>query len=217
MPAAYRGDEVTARRELAEVERLRGHFDTTPQLQNSDSVSAEMLYALQDYGAALPLAIQAWDYFPAYSDPLLMAVNVAAALGEGTTLDRLHARRDEPEASVATDAALAELDAARAAIDGRWDEARAHYLQATEHVDELGWQDRAARIGLEFDAYLGQRFGEARQAGERAAAYYASVGAPDFPARYRAAFKGTPAPPAGGRAPTTTTRDALPVDAEQPA
>jgi class 3 adenylate cyclase/tetratricopeptide (TPR) repeat protein len=219
LPAAYRGDEVTARRALAETDRLQSQFDTAPQLQNSANLDAEVLFALQDYLQALPLAIQAWDYFPAYGDPLLTAVNIAAVLGDGRTLDQLHARRDEPETSAATDAALANLDAARAALGERWDEARLHYLRAIERVDELGWRDRAARIGLEFDAYLGSRFADARAAGERADAFYASVGAESFPARYRAAFQGTPAPPAGGRpaGAAATTRDALPVDAEQPA
>jgi hypothetical protein len=79
----------------------------------------------------------------------------------------------------------------------------------------------AARLELEFDAVLGGRFDDAREAGRRGAETFAAVGAAEYPGRYRAAYRGPVAPAAGPR----SSRQALPVDvpaeaevdAEQPA
>ena len=73
----------------------------------------------------------------------------------------------------------------------------------------------ASVLALEYAAYLGERFEEARAAGAEAEAWFADRGAQGVVERYRAAFKGTPAPPA-----TRTgagAKAAVPVDAEQPA
>jgi hypothetical protein len=53
-------------------------------------------------------------------------------------------------------------------------------------------------IGLEFDAFLGAAFEEARRAGEEAAEFFASRGAGGVVDRYRQSFQGTPAPATGG-------------------
>jgi hypothetical protein len=48
--------------------------------------------------------------------------------------------------------------------------------------------------GLTFDAFLGARYPEARKAGEEAEAWFAERGGARISERYRAAFRGTPAP-----------------------
>jgi PPE-repeat protein len=71
-------------------------------------------------------------------------------------------------------------------------------------------------VGLEFEAYLASRFDDAAQAGREAEEFFTSVGANSYPARYRNAFRGTPAPPTLGT-PTAAPLAAVAVDAEQPA
>jgi hypothetical protein len=64
----------------------------------------------------------------------------------------------------------------------------------------MGYLVDAELTALAFDAYLGARFPEARRAGDDAAAWFAQRGGEHIQERYRAAFRGTPAP-----APTAAT------------
>ena len=89
-------------------------------------------------------------------------------------------------------------------------------MGALDSYDALGHRFYRALLGLQFDAYLGQRFEDARQAGADAEAFFATVGAASFVDRYRAAFRGTPAPPPTEASPAPR-KAAVPVDAEQPA
>jgi len=105
-----------------------------------------------------------------------------------------------------------------AVAEARWDDARTAFRAAISGLEALANHFHRSLAGLQFDAYLGQRFEDARQAGTDAEAFFVSVDAAEFPARYRATFRGTPAPPAEEaiRAPAAP-RAAVPVDAEQPA
>jgi tetratricopeptide (TPR) repeat protein len=215
--ASYRGDSEAAQREFEEATRFGGDFDAAPQLQNSEGFRADSLFSFQQFGEAMKLAIQAWGHVPEYSDFMDLAVSGAVALGDARTLDALDARREEPENNSTTEATLAHLDGARAAMRGAWDEARLGYRRAIEIRRDLELAMIAARLGLELDAILGARYEDAREEGRRAEETFVSVGAAEYPFRYRAAYAGPVAPTAG----EATSRRALPVesevDAEQPA
>jgi tetratricopeptide (TPR) repeat protein len=221
LQAAYRGDAETAEREYQEAALISEGLDTAPQLQNSQASRADSLFGLQQFPAAMNLSIQAWGHAVEYSDPMDLAVSAAVAFGDAQALDALHARRDEPGNNSTTESTLAHLDGARAAIRGAWEEARLGYRRAIEIRRELELGMIVARLGLEFDASLGAQFEDAREEGRRAEETFVSVGAGEYPGRYRAAYKGASAPPAGAG----TSRRALPVDgavetevdAEQPA
>jgi tetratricopeptide (TPR) repeat protein len=216
--AAYRGDAATARREMAEADRLGTEFDTAPQLQSLETADAETLFALQDYPAALKTAIRSWERIPAYPDPLPVLLAVAAATGDGATVRRVSDGGHELVPARLSTGVLAHVQAVATALHGEWDEARAAYQAALDSERQLELGLHVARLELEFSAFLGRRFDDARRAGESADAFFVSVGAADFSARYRGAFRGTPAPPTGGSdRPTTSPRAAVPIDAEQPA
>jgi hypothetical protein len=61
----------------------------------------------------------------------------------------------------------------------------------------MGWVFDAAMAALAFDGYLGARFPDAQHAGGAADAWFAERGGSTIVERYRAAFRGTPAPSAG--------------------
>ncbi len=132
-------------------------------------------------------------------------LQVAALLERTNTLDQLRV----------SNVIRAQLRASAAATDGRWEEARAGYAAAIAEYRDLDYDLEAALLRLEFAAYLGDRFDDAREAGDAAAAWFAERDASSVPERYRANFRGTSAPPAGGT--PATARSPVPVDAEQPA
>jgi hypothetical protein len=98
-------------------------------------------------------------------------------------------------------------------VASRWDEARVEYAAAAAGFQATQEDLETALTQLERDAYLGARFEDARAGGQQAEAWFAERGAEGVVERYRAAFKGTPAPPAGAASP----KRAIAVDAEQPA
>jgi hypothetical protein len=94
--------------------------------------------------------------------------------------------------------------------------ARSGYQAARRGYEELEFPFPRSLVGLEFEAYLASRFDDAAQAGREAEEFFTSVGANSYPARYRNAFRGTPAPPEEPRS-AATPRAAVPVDLELPA
>jgi hypothetical protein len=135
----------------------------------------------------------------------------AAALGDAAAVTRARARTAGTAAPGPVGRAVGHHGAAvDASIAGRWDEARAEYEQAIEGYRGVGYLVDAHLTGLAFDAYLGARFPEARRAGEDAAAWFAERGGEHIVERYRAAFRGTPAPAVGtptgpGKSPSPTS------------
>jgi hypothetical protein len=188
-------------------------IDTLPQRAGLEVELTRALHLLGDPAGALG-RIQAYpggggqDIFMSS-----IAALSAAQLGDRAALERISESFAEHRASALARGVRLQLRAATAATAERWDEAHATYPQARSAFRGLDANLDASILGLEYAAYLGDRFEEARTAGAEAEAWFAERGAQGVVERYRAAFKGTPAPPAsrvGGRR-------AIPVDTEQPA
>jgi class 3 adenylate cyclase/tetratricopeptide (TPR) repeat protein len=212
---ALRGDLASSRAGVEEATEYLQSIDTAPQRAGLEVEISRALHLLGDPSKALG-RIQA---FPGSGgqDVFMAMIGAAAAaqLGDRAALERISEGFAERWVSALAVAVRLQFRAATAATAERWDEAHATYPQARSAFQGLEFNLDAAILGLEYSAYLGDRFEEARAAGAEAEAWFAERGAQGVVERYRAAFKGTPAPPA-----TRTgvgTKAALPVDAEQPA
>jgi len=211
---AFRGERTEAERNLADIEeRIRG-VDTF-WATNAAAAQALILIGMGNIVRAAEIATVAILADSPDYPPLLIAANAIGAL-EPARARELTAAADARPQTQAAIATREQIVALIAVAEARWDEARAAYINALKGCDALGMGFWKALAGLQFDAYLGQRFEDARQAGANAEALFASNGAAGFADRYRAAFKGTPAPPAPA-AGSTPTKAAVAVDAEQPA
>jgi len=211
---AFRGERTEAERNLAQLEeRVRG-VDTF-WASNAAAGLALILIGMGDMVRAGEMAIGAALADNPDYPPLLIAANAIGALEPARARELSAAVGARPQ-TLAVIAAREQIVALMAVAEARWDDARAAYRSALEHYDALGMGFWKALVGLQFDAYLGQRFEDARQGGVDAEALFAANGAAGFVDRFREAFKGTPAPPlpAAGSAPR---KAAVPVDAEQPA
>ena len=107
---------------------------------------------------------------------------------------------------------LIPLRALSAAVHGRWDEARAAFVAAVPLYRQREENLEAAMAQLAAATFLGDRYPDMAAAGTEAEAWFAERGAEAVPERMRAAFRGTPAPASGG---SSTSKRAVPVDAEQ--
>ncbi len=211
---ALRGDVSSSRSALEEAIRQLQLIDTLPQRAGLEVELNRALHLLGDPAGALG-RIQAYhggggqDIFMASIGALS-----AAQLGDRAALERISESLAEHRASALARGVRLQLRAATAATAERWDEAHATYPQARSAFRDLDANLDASILGLEYAAYLGDRFEEARAAGAEAEAWFAERGAQGVVERYRAAFKGTPAPPATRAG---VSSKAIPVDAEQPA
>ena len=212
--AATSGDEAEVTARLAEARELATKIDTRPQVTSVALFIAHAHLLLGDWSAALD-ALAGFE--GGGNDPLICQFSAfaAAALGDRETMQLILARSETLDSYRVSNAIRRQLRASAAAMDGRWDEARAGYVYTLAEYQDLDFNLEAAFIGLEFSAYLGERFDDARAAGEAASAWFEERGGSSVPERYRANFRGTAAPPAGEK--SATQRSPAPVDAEQPA
>ena len=214
---AYRGDAAAAASEIAEANRWGETYESAGQLAVLDELNAEVSIAFQRYPEALQSARAGATRAGDEPDAVKMALLAIAAAGNQAALGSMDGFLLDSGFRQST--ALVDLSAAlRAAFDGRWDEARVRFRDAVDLINAVEWRLDAANMALLFDAYLGARFPDARAAGVEAEAFFAGLGAGDYPRRFRAAFAGTPAPPTGVQdRSSSSSRTAVAVDAEQPA
>lgn len=138
----------------------------------------------------------------------------AAAAGDRDAAASLLQRAEGLDPLRISQAIRLQVAASAAVSAGRADDARGAYGNAIQALRNLDFNLEATLLGLEFEAYLGERFEDARAAGEAAAAWFAERGGARVVERYHSRFAGTPIPgPGGPGAPRRT----VPVDAEQPA
>jgi tetratricopeptide (TPR) repeat protein len=211
--AAVAGGGSKAEEFLAEVRRLLTTFDTVPQVTGITSYISSVYLVLGEWSKALEvvegLAGGGNDaYLCQYS------AFAAAAAGDRDRVVSILERTQTFGHLRFANAVRIQVQASEAASRASWDEARARYMAAQAAFRVLECHFVTALLGIEFGAYLGDRFDDARAAGEAAAAWFAERGADSVVDRYRANFRGTPAPPASGAG---TKKQAVPVDAEQPA
>ena len=206
---AFRGNRIEAERILASIQERVETVDTF-WAENVISSRAMFLIGMGDMAQAVDLAMsvagtETPDYFS-----ILVAANAVGAVGVGRSLELVAAidRRPPTRAAAATRAQVAALTAV---AEGNWDQARSSWSTALEGFDSLDMGYWRALAGLQFDAYLGQRFPDARQAGVDAGALFAANGAESFVDRYRAAFRGTPAPAADAAASPERATSEVPV------
>jgi class 3 adenylate cyclase/predicted ATPase len=211
--AALHDNDQDARSALAEAQRWNDMINTAPQRTGVAVAMSQTNLYLGD----VPGALAVLEGMEGGGNDTLIGIAgglAAAAAGDRDTLLRYRSRTDSLADLRLPNALRAQLRASIAAVEGRWDEARADYRSAIAGLREMGDDLNASILSLEFAAFLGERFDDARTAGDEAAAWLSERGAAGVVERYRAAFKGTPAP-AATRAGAGTR--AVPVDAEQPA
>ena len=215
MYRVYRGDVSDAERGLASIQAELGDVDTFWG-SNGAAAIAQILMGLGELDRAAEIAmVAALQNSPDYY-PITVALAILGAIDPGRAselLPPIDARPPVRMIAAARDHAAALI----AVADARWDDARAAFRSAMEVYDALEVRLWRSIAGLQFDAYLGQRFEDARQAGEDAEALFAANDAVGFVGRYRAAIRGKPAPPLDGARPGAAERTPVPVDAEQPA
>jgi class 3 adenylate cyclase/tetratricopeptide (TPR) repeat protein len=210
---ALRGDEPPARDALVEAQRWNDMINTTPQRTAvAVAMSQANLYLGDAPGA---LAVIAGVEGGGNDVLICQAGGLAAALAsDRDALGQFRSRTDSLADLRLPNAVRAQLRASGAAVEGRWDDARADYPTAIAEFRELDDRLSASLLSLEFASYLAGRFDDARTAGEEAQTWLSERGAEGVVERYRAGFKGTPAPAATR---TGAGTRAVPVDAEQPA
>jgi tetratricopeptide (TPR) repeat protein len=211
---ALRGDPSSSRAALADAMAALQSIDTVPQRAGLEVEITLTLLLLGDAAESLRRIETAPQ---GGSQDMFLAATAAKAaghLGNQAALKDVAEKVSALRASAFALAVRLHLQSAAAAAAGRWDEANAIYPNAISAYQALEFNLDAGLVGLEYAAYLEDRYDEARAAGAKAAAWFSERGGAGVVERYRAAFKGTPAQPAS-RAGASTT--AVPVDAEQPA
>jgi class 3 adenylate cyclase/tetratricopeptide (TPR) repeat protein len=208
--AAATGDEATAHAKVDSAREMLAKIDTLPQVTSVAIGICTTHTLLGEWAAALD-AVAGLE--GGGNDSILSQARAlaSAACGDADGVRAVLLRTDTLDQLRVSNAIRAQLKASAAATTGRWDEARVGYGATIAEYHSLDYNLEAAILGLEFGAYLGDRFEDARAAGEAAAGWFAERGAAGVPERYRATFSGTPAPPAAG----APARRAVPVDAEQ--
>jgi tetratricopeptide (TPR) repeat protein len=208
---AASGDQAAAEARLADARAQMAGIDTLPQLTSVAIGIATARAVLGEWSAALD-ALTGME--GGGNDGLICQYRAFAAAGAGDRdqLADVWARTDTLDQLRVSNAIRTHVRASLAACSGQWDEARAAYAAAMTQHQGLDFNFEGALLGLEFGAFLGARFEDARTAGDAAAAWFAERGATSVVDRYHANFRGTPAPPTAGAG--TPTR-AVPVDAEQ--
>jgi class 3 adenylate cyclase/tetratricopeptide (TPR) repeat protein len=210
---AMSGDLEGARQSIADATNLLPTIDTAPQVTGVAMAigSAQLLLGDPVTSLATVSGVRGGG-----NDIYLIgaAARAAAAVGQAGPIEALQAEVRHLSLTAQEEASwVHHVNAAAASVAGRWDEARVEYAAAAAGFQATQEDLETALTQLERDAYLGARFADARAGGQQAEAWFAERGAEGVVERYRAAFKGTPAPPAGAASP----KRAVPVDAEQPA
>jgi class 3 adenylate cyclase/tetratricopeptide (TPR) repeat protein len=209
---ALRGDLEAAAQSMADAIRRLGTIDTAPQVTGVALAIGSTQFLLGDFAASMTTVSGVRG---GGNDIYLIGETArsAAALGLAGPIAEVRTESGTLPVSDTQQAWIHYLNAAAASVAGRWDEARAEYAASLAGFRVTEENLEAALVRLEQDAYLGARFEDARAGGQQAEAWFAERGAPGVPERYRAAFKGTPAPPATGSA--APPRSPISVDAEQ--
>ena len=197
--AAATGDPDAALRYLDESDRLKDAVESAPQRTAVALYRSLAHLLLGDPKAGLAniagaagggqeVVLQGWH------------VAFAAALGDPAVLASARARSEGDAVAAYPRVVGHHLAAVDAALAGRWDEARLEFERAVEGYRDMDYAIDAAMTALAFDAYMGARFPDARKAGEEAESWFAERGGTSVVERYRAAFRGSPAPGAGAPA-----------------
>jgi class 3 adenylate cyclase len=200
---AATGDAESARHHLDEADRLAGAMESAPQLVGLALMKSMAHLMLGEPETALAdVAAMAGGGQEGFLKEWHAAA--AAALGDTTALAGAQARSiDVPDTRQAR-AVEHLVGAVDASLGRRWDAARLEWGRVIGGFSELDFELDVAMSRLAFDAYLGARYPDARKAGEEAETWFAERGGAAVVERYRAAFRGTPAPAAGA----TTARTA---------
>jgi len=208
---AFLGDGSTAEAELARADELGRDVDTHA-FGTKQAIMALVYIALGERAKALEFGLAAVS---GPNDEATVPLIAVAAVGavDPTRVSDIRAVMDAAPSTRLIEAARHQVAALLAVSDGRWDDARAGFRAALAGYEPLGQVLYGSLAALQFEAHLGARFPDARQAGTDAAAVLVEGGGSQFVERYRAALAQAVAPPDA----TPPAARAIPVDAEQPA
>jgi hypothetical protein len=187
----YQGDAAAAERSLREF-RAREEIQSSAQSSASNVASiSDALIAQGRWNEAFDVARPGWDNLELGRYGTLSSMFAATAAGSSELLAEVpHAAvapvdgAPKPTMTLAISQTHASLSSLLA---GRWDEARRGYLEARRTIEAIGFSTLLARLQLAVSHFAGDRFAEAAEAGEEAAAYFYERGADAYVATYRAA------------------------------
>ena len=208
---AFIGDQSRAEAELAQAEELSRGVDTHASATKL-AFMAEVHVALGDVEKALEYGLAAVSR-PDYEATVPLIAITTVGVANPAKAREIQTVTDAAPPTRLMEAARHQLAALVAVSDRRWDDARAGFRAALAGYEPLGHVFYGSLAALQFEAYLGARFPDARQAGTDAAAVLAQGGGSGFVERYRAAM----AQAIGPSDEPPAAAQAVPVDAEQPA
>jgi hypothetical protein len=211
--AAATGNRTEAESQVVTARERLQHIDTLPQVTSIAGSISLMHILLGEWSAALD-AMAGMEGGGNDAVLCMYGAFAAAAAGDREQVAAVAKRTNTIDEFRVANTTRRQVAASVAATGGRWEEARAAYAAAVAEYRALDLNLEAAVLSLEFASYLGDRFDDARAAGEAAEVWFAERNATSVVDQYRAAFGGSPAPPAGG---VGARKQAVPVDAEQPA
>jgi tetratricopeptide (TPR) repeat protein len=162
--AAATEDYEVARQLLEEAGRHADALESAPQRATLGIYRCMTLLLLGEPEAALREIASASG---GGQDTIILEWHAAAAaaLGDQAALDAARARPGSEPDAVLPRVVARHVAAVAASLAGRWDEARVEYERTIAGYHEMGYELDAVMTGLAFDAYLGARFADARQAG----------------------------------------------------
>jgi class 3 adenylate cyclase/tetratricopeptide (TPR) repeat protein len=194
---AYRGEADAALRTVerhlqAPVVRASGQAQAALSVEIGD-----ILMAQQRWMDAFEATRPSWPHNEWGLPGAVTAVLSAAAAGDSTLMDEPARARLAAEASSVWAFSRASSyvpDALRALFGGRWDDARATYLNAKRLYEGVGERVALARFQLTFAHLAGDRLPEAVEAGREAEAFFHELGADVYVIGYRAHAATLPLP-----------------------
>jgi class 3 adenylate cyclase/tetratricopeptide (TPR) repeat protein len=210
---AFRGDLDAAKANLVLADTVSTGVDTGA-FGTKRAFIALVHIGMGELDEAMEIAIAAAAGLNQESTVPLIAISAAGAVDPARAAE-LRADLDGAPSTRLNEAARRQVAALVAVSEQRWDDARAAFRAALEEFEALGQVFYGSLAALQFEAYLGARFDDARQAGTEAATTLAEGDGAGFVERYRAAFPAMSAPPVSATG--APAKAAVPVDAEQPA
>jgi tetratricopeptide (TPR) repeat protein len=185
---AYRGRADDA---LQTIDRALGSQAVKDSLQAQAGLSSQkgdILMAQQRWSEAFDATRAGWNHSDMSRYALTTAMLAAAALADVDKVKEAAARLVGTEgATLPAGVAKRHIaDALVAALEGRWDEARASYLGANRVLEGIGDHLLLARFQLALSHLAAQRFAEADEAGREADAFFTERGAASYVEGYRA-------------------------------
>jgi tetratricopeptide (TPR) repeat protein len=184
----YRGDPVEAERQFERGLVLPAMANSAQATTWNLAAKADALIAQGRFDEAFDLALKGQATSAENELAMLAAQFSAAGAGDAARIARV--RDDYVAAGMerlpAGRGYIAAAESLIAALEGRWDDARARLLDAVALLEAVGEGLALARFRLAFGHIAGDHVPEGRDAAMKADAFFAEIGASGYTDAYRA-------------------------------